>query len=346
MLEGIDFRDVDVDEADLGILERGLGCRGEIAQARADGDDQVGLARRDVRARSAGDADRAEILRVIEGQRALACLGLSHGNAGLLREPGQCLGCFAVEYAAARHNQRPAGRADPLGGDRQLTALGFGAGDVPDALLEHLFGIVERLGLYILRQRQGDGAGLGGRGQDAHGFGQRADQLIGPVDAVPVARNRLESVVDRDVLGVLILNLLQHRRYVAAREDVAGQQQHRDAVDRGGGRAGDHVGGAGSDRRGADERGLAVPRLGESRGNVDGALLVAAEIVGEVGVLLQRLPQAGDDAVSEDAPGTVEKAVFHAVVLYVLFLEKAHQCLGHRNVTSTHRLLLTFPCPW
>ena len=78
---------------------------------------------------------------------------------------------------------------------------------------------------------------------------------------------------------------------------------------------------------------LRVPRLGESRGNVDGALLVAAEIVREVGVLLQGLPQAGDDAVPEDAPGAFEEAVFHAVALYVLVLEKAHQCLGHRNVT-------------
>jgi hypothetical protein len=47
-----------------------------------------------------------------------------------------------------------------------------------------------------------------------------------------------------------------------------------------------------------------VLRLGEGRGDVDGGLFVAAQVVAEVRILLQRLSDAGDDAVSEDAPRT------------------------------------------
>ena len=45
VLEGIHFRDVDVDESDVGILKSGLRCRREIAIASSDADHQVRFAR-------------------------------------------------------------------------------------------------------------------------------------------------------------------------------------------------------------------------------------------------------------------------------------------------------------
>ena len=74
VLVGVELGDVDVDEAHVRVLERGLGGGGEVAVARADADHQVGLARGQVRARRAGHADGAQVLRMVEGQRALAGL--------------------------------------------------------------------------------------------------------------------------------------------------------------------------------------------------------------------------------------------------------------------------------
>ncbi len=69
---------------------------------------------------------------------------------------------------------------------------------------------------------------------------------------------------------------------------------------------------------------------------MNGGLLVAAEVVGEVGILLQRLAETGDDAVAEDAPSTFEEAVFDAVALDVLVLEEAQQGLRHCHSSCGH----------
>jgi hypothetical protein len=44
--------------------------------------------------------------------------------------------------------------------------------DGPDALVEEGFWKVERLGLHVLRQANGDGAGVGRRREHPHRFGQ------------------------------------------------------------------------------------------------------------------------------------------------------------------------------
>ncbi len=172
---------------------------------------------------------------------------------------------LAVEHAAAGDDHRTLGVADPLGSRLKRCRVRPVARDGPDALGEQLHREVVRFGLHILGQRKGDGAGVRRAGQHAHGFGQRGDDLVRPVDAVPVAADRLEAVVDADVLGMLGFELLQHRGHVAPGEDVAGQEQHRQAVDGGRGRAGDHVGGAGADGRGAREGAQPVVVLGISR---------------------------------------------------------------------------------
>ena len=90
----------------------------------------------------------------------------------------------------------PSRAAQELGGARQLLGLGDGPADAPDALVEQLLGPVEGLGLHVLRERERHRAGLGGVGQHAHRAQQRRRELLGALDPVPVARDRLERVVD------------------------------------------------------------------------------------------------------------------------------------------------------
>ena len=78
--------------------------------------------------------------------------------------------------------------------------------------------------------------------EDAHRLQRRRDHLLRPPDAVEVARDRAEAVVDRDVARGRILELLEHRVGPPRGEDVAGKQEHRQAVDGRERRAGDHVG--------------------------------------------------------------------------------------------------------
>jgi hypothetical protein len=191
--------------------------------------------------------------------------------------------------------------------------------------------IVEGLGLHVLRQGQGHRARLGRVGQDAHGRGQRRQQLLGPIDAIPVAAERLEAVVDREVLAALGLELLENGADVPTGEDVAGQQQHRQTVDGRGGRAGEHVGGAGPDRGGAGERLEAVLHPGVRDRHVDLGLLVARLVVAELGCLLQRLANPGHVAVAEDAPAAGKERLLDPVALDALALQERDQRLGRRQ---------------
>ena len=67
VLTGVGFVDVDVDEPHIRILEGGFGGGCEIAQPCSNGDHEIRLAGRDIRAGRAGNPDSAEILRMIEG---------------------------------------------------------------------------------------------------------------------------------------------------------------------------------------------------------------------------------------------------------------------------------------
>ena len=130
------------------------------------------------------------------------------------------------------------------------------------------------------------------------------------------------------------LELLQHRVRPAAGERVAGQQQHRQAVDRRERRAGDHVRRARPDRRRARERAEPVALARVAGGDVDHRLLVARRVVGQqVVVLLQRLAEAGDVAVAEDAEAAGEEALAPPVALDVLGGEEADERLRDGEAT-------------
>ena len=126
---------------------------------------------------------------------------------------------------------RCAARMHARGPRASAPAPASGRRHVPDPPGEQLLGPVVRLGLHVLRQREGHGAGLGRVGEHAHRGEQRGRQLFGPVDPVEEPGDRPERVVDRHVVRARVLQLLQHRAGDPGREDVAGQQQHREAVD-------------------------------------------------------------------------------------------------------------------
>ena len=153
--------DVDIDEPHVRVLECGLGGGGEIAEARADGDHQVGLARGDVGAGRPGHADGAQVLRMVEAQRALAGLRLADGNSGALAKPSQRLA--RLRCTARRRRPRSSGRRAA----RMASAaranhgrLGLRPGNAPDPLLKHLFRVVPGFGLHVLRKRQRHRAGF------------------------------------------------------------------------------------------------------------------------------------------------------------------------------------------
>jgi len=62
VLTCVRFVDVDINKADVRVLESSFGGSCEIAQPRANGDHKIRLAGRDIRAGRAGNPDGAEIL--------------------------------------------------------------------------------------------------------------------------------------------------------------------------------------------------------------------------------------------------------------------------------------------
>ena len=91
-------------------------------------------------------------------------------------------------------------------------------------------------------------------------------------------------------------------------ENVAGQQQHRQAVDVRERRGGDHVGRAGADRRRARHHAPAHVRLGVGDRRVRHRLLVVRAVGRQhVAVRVQRFADAGDVAVAEDREHAAEQ---------------------------------------
>ena len=172
VLERVHARHVEVDEPRVLGEQRARGGR-EVAPARADAEDHVGLAGDRVRGGRAGGADRAERLRVVVGQRALAGLRLRDRDAGGPSEGAERVGRLGVDRAAAGDDQRAPRAAQQLGGLLEHRGLDRRAPHVPDTALEQLLRPVERLRLHVLRQREADRAGLRGVGQHAHGGEQR-----------------------------------------------------------------------------------------------------------------------------------------------------------------------------
>jgi hypothetical protein len=210
-----------------------------------------------------------------------------------------------------------------------LVGVGDRAADHPVALGEELDGVVEGVALDVLGQREHHRTGVDGVGEHAHGVGQRGEQLLGPGDPVEEPRDGPEGVVDGGVGLGRVLQLLQHRALPAGGVGVAGEQQHGEPVHRRQRGPGDHVRGAWADRGGHRERGGAAARLGVRGRDVHERLLVAALDEGQlVLVLVERLPDARDVAVPEDAEHRGDQALPAAVAHARLRCQVAHDGLG------------------
>jgi hypothetical protein len=236
---------------------------GEVLQAAADRDHQVGRARRVVGRRRAGDADRTQVQRMVPVYAALAGLGLGHRDAVVAREPVQRQPRLAVQHAATGDDQWPARSAQQLQGSAQLMLVRPRAPDVQRRRLQERCRAVEGFGLHVLRQRQADRAATGRIEQGGDRAGQRLQDLLGPRDPVEVAGQWPECIVDADVALGGRFELLQHRVGCTRCKRVARQHQQRQAVHMGQRRGGQQVGRARADRRGDGhgalaEQGLAV----------------------------------------------------------------------------------------
>jgi hypothetical protein len=334
---------VEVHEPHARLLEERGGGGGEVRVAGADADDQVGRAGQFVGDGGAGVADAADVRRVVVAQGALAGLGGRDRDAGGLHERLEGRLGLAVVDAAARDDQ---GRREPrTASTAAASSAGSGAGrrTCQIAVGEELLGPVVRLGLHVLRQGEGDGAGFDRVGEHAHRVEGGGDQRLGAGDPVEVAGDRAQGVVDGQVRLDGVLQLLEQRVGGAGREVVAGQEQHREAVDRGQGRAGDQVGGAGADGGGDRLRGEPVQLAGVADGGVHHGLFVAAlvERHGVLAGLQERLADTGDVAMAEDPPGPGDQPVPYAVAFGVLHGQETHQSLGDGQAEggAAHRFL-------
>ena len=345
-LVGVHRADVEPDEGDVRVLERGLRGRDEVAHPGPDADHDVGLADQPVGGQAAVRAGRTHAHRVVPGQGALARLGLDDRDPEAAGERGQVVGRLGVDRAAAGHDDRRRRRPDQAHRVGQVGGLGQRPADAPDARLEEAQGKVERLGLDVLGQRDRDRAGVDRIGQDPERTDERREQLLRTGDPVEVARDRPKRVVHAEVALDRVLDLLENGIRGPVREVVARQEQDRDPVDRGGGRPGDHVEGAGTDRRGTGKGPEPVALLGEGGRDMDLGLLVLGPVVRHLeraAELLEGLAQPGHVAMPEDAPETCDEPVLPTIPLDLLGGTEADDCLSHRQPDSVHRSLLAQP---
>ena len=244
--------DVEADEAPVRVLEQRPGAGGEVGEPRADGEHDVGFLGEAIGGVGAGDADGAHVQRMVGRRRRFAGLGLGDRNAVLVAE-GDQLALRRRNRARRRRRRRAASwpRARAPRHPASSRASGALAAQAMHALVEEALGVVERFGLDVLAEGERHRAAFGRVGQHRDRARQRRHDLLGPHDAVEIARDRAEAIVGAHRAVAEILDLLQHRIGAAIGEDVARQQQHRQPIDmrdRGGG---DHVGRAGADRAGA-----------------------------------------------------------------------------------------------
>ena len=105
-LERIHLAHVDADELHIRVRESRVRHRREVGETRADRDDEIGVARQPIGGQRTRHADRAGRQWMIRRDRALAGLGFGNRDPGGFGETAKRRRCFAVEHAAAGHDQR------------------------------------------------------------------------------------------------------------------------------------------------------------------------------------------------------------------------------------------------
>ncbi len=194
-----------------------------------------------------------------------------------------------------------------------LARVGRNAAQPMHALVEEARRIVVSLGLHVLAEGERHRPAFGGIGQDRDRSIERRHDLLGPRDAIEIARHGLKAVIGAHRSVGEILDLLQNRIGPAAGEHVARDQEHGEPVDmrdRGGG---DHVGRARADRGGAGHHPPAPRGLGEGDRGMRHRLLVMGAIGRQrVARAIERLAHAGHVAMAEDREHALEQPLLHA----------------------------------
>ena len=245
---------------------------------------------------------------------------------------------LGVDRAAAGDDQRSLRRRDQRRGALDRAPGGWPAPDRPHPLLEEGVGHLGRLRL------ESSGSASTTAPVSAGSVSTRiASSSDGTSCSGRVIRSKKRDTgLNASLAGhdpvVRRLDLLQHGVRRARRERVAREQQHRQPVDGRDRGAGDHVRRARTDRGGACPRreAIALARIGG--GDVHHRLLVAGRDVAQV-ALRERLPQAGQVAVPEDAEAAGEERGDLAVTLHLLDREEADEglrdCQPHVRTPSS-----------
>ena len=326
---------VDRHQPGIRVPEQAPGTGGEVLQPGADGEDQIRRPGDGVGGLGSGNADGADAAGVGPGQRRLAGLGFGDRDAVPFGEGGEPVaGLGVVDPAAGDDEGRPGG-AKRGSGTLQLARIGALAAHGPCSGPEECLGIVAGLRLHVLAQRQGDRAAFGRIDQRRHRPRQGRKKLLRTGDAIEVAAHGTEAVVGADGAVLEVLDLLQDRIGDAAREDVARQQQHRQAVHVRQRRRRDHVRRTRPDRRRHRHEPLAVVGLRVGDRRVGHALLVVATPCRQRSAgVVEGLAEPGDVSVTEDRPHPGDEP---DAVLVRLRPEIAHEGLGRRQSDGAHR---------
>ena len=303
VLGGVEARGVEADDAQLLVAEHRPRAGREVLQARADGQHDVGA--RGQLVRLAERRSRRSGRRTAGGRRpAWTCPPSSRPRArraarrscaaapprasnARLRRPRSAGPCAPRSASAAAASSRWSGRSR-----RSSCTTGSNSRT----------GKSQASACTSCGKPMKAGPQSAGSTIVAIASGSDCATCAGLRDAVPVARDRPERVVDGDRRLAEVLDLLQHGIGDARVERVAGEQQQRQAVGVGDRRGRDHVHGAGADR-GRRRHQLPPPhRLGEADRGQRHALLVLAAVGGQHAArVVQRLAQARHVAVAEDA---------------------------------------------
>ncbi len=336
MLGGIVGLDVEADQPGLG-AEEGARARRKISEPGAHGQDHVGAAGQRVRRRRAGDADRAEVERMVRGEGALAGLGLGEGDRVGAAEAVEGSSGTAIDRPAAGDDERRLGRPERRGRGSELGRVGRRAADAPDPGGEEGARAVEGLRLNVLAERERHRPAGGRVGQHRHRPRECDEDLLGAEDAVEIARDGAKTVIGRDRAVGEILDLLEHRVRPAGGEDIPRQQEHGQAVDMRQRRRRHHVGGPRPDRGRAGHHPPPRRGLGEGDRGVGHRLLVMGTKSRQaLAGRREGLAEPGDIAVAEDRPDAGEERQLGAIDLGPLGGEIAHQRLGHGQTDRVH----------
>ena len=338
VLGRIERSHVEPDQRQLRMLEQRARSRDEVRQPRADGEHDVRVGGQRVRGGRAGHAEGAHGTGMIPRKRALAGLRLGHRQVVMFHEATEVAGRERVRDASAGDDERTTSAPQAFDRRRELGGVRTRSPQSMNARDEKPLRKLGDFGLDVLRQGERHRAAPRGIGEDVDRRGQARHELLGTHDPVPVTRDRAKAIVGGDRGITEILHLLEHGVRLAAREDIAGQQQQGKPVDMRDRRRRHHVRRAGADRARARQEPLTSMGFRKGDGGMGHPLLVVRPERRQLGPRgVQRLTEAGDVAVAEDREHASHEREINAVDLRSLRGEIPDERLGHRESVGVRR---------